>query len=155
MRRLLPLLALAALLAGCGGDSQPSKSAYVDGFRNAERQSLNAVNRFLIALGDTQLPQQAWLDQIHAGRRATGDFVDKLRALDPPKDVAKLHRQFVASERASLDGLDHLIAKLDAGKLSRAEFERRARQVLAFSGAEQTAVAKQMKAKGYDIFIRR
>jgi hypothetical protein len=79
----------------------------------------------------------------------------RLRLADdgPRRGILSWSLRGLRAERAELDGLDRLIAKLEAGKLTRREFERLAIADVRFTSADLGEAANTMKAKGYDIFV--
>ena len=93
--RLLPAaICAAALAAGCGGGSA-DENAYVQSVNGIQAQMNSSFLRLQERITPSSTPQQ---DQATLGGflRAAGTAVRRLEAVDPPEDVAALHRRLIA-----------------------------------------------------------
>ena len=122
MRRGLTAVALAALLAGCGGGGGDRLSAAQYRARAARicsdsRRQTNALGR-----PSTTREFQAFLVR---GIKVTERNLARFERLKPPEDLQAKHDGIVAGERRGLDQLRRLSAQLhgdsrDVGVLKRA-----------------------------------
>jgi hypothetical protein len=96
VRRLVPLLAAAALgvvAAGCGSDTKAAND-YVAAVNRAQNDFATTFNRLRSRVTSTSTAAQ---DQktLDGFRRAVDKVVGDLRAVKAPDDVEGLHRQLV------------------------------------------------------------
>jgi outer membrane PBP1 activator LpoA protein len=95
MRRALAVLAAAALLAGCGSsDGTKEANQYVDAVNAAQGRLTTALDRLSGEISTSTDPA-ADRRTLQAFDAAVGRAVATLRRIEPPGDVAPLHRKLV------------------------------------------------------------
>jgi hypothetical protein len=116
MRRLpLIALALAALLAGCGGDDGGDQLSTAD-YRAEAKQICTDADKQTDAVEEpTRATNAAIVDYfeklLEANQRATQRFED----LDPPEELQKAHDDALAANKAGAAEVEKLIGELEGG----------------------------------------
>jgi hypothetical protein len=110
MRRALTALALAALLAGCGGSGSGGRLSAKE-YRAQASRICNDSRRQTNALGRpaTTRQFQAFLTR---GIRVTERNLTRFERLKPPEDLQAKHDNIVAGERRGLSRLRRLSSQL-------------------------------------------
>jgi len=142
----VPLLAIAALVAGCGGEASTAKDAYERDFNAAREAFTERAKALEQPSGDA--PAEVRADAGEAAAAEIGRFVDDLEALEPPADVAKAHADLAAAfqetadltaeaAQATREGDDQALRKLARRLSDRSPVDQRAEdavQVLVEAG---------------------
>jgi len=92
--QLVALVAAGALLAGCGGEEGPDANAYVDAVNRAQTGFAQTVQRLSGRISSSSSPAQD-RRTLRSFNGAVSDVVGDLRQIEPPSDVASLHRRLV------------------------------------------------------------
>ena len=96
MRLHLPALAVtAALLAGCGGDDAEDANRYVAAVNRAQTGFAQTVERLSGRISSASSPSQD-RRTLRSFNGAVTAVVGDLREIEPPDDVAALHKRLVA-----------------------------------------------------------
>jgi hypothetical protein len=154
---LLALLALAALLAGCGDDEKasssatPTKSEYEERFKQIVAESENSKR--LSAPPDASYEEQA--DVLEEGLSRLREMTRELDDLEPPSDVRRAHDLYVSALGDVADDVGRVEATLRSGD------EAEVRQLVdagpgqAFARPETvrklTEAREEFDSKGYDL----
>jgi hypothetical protein len=114
VRRLLPLLAIAAVMAGCGNDTKQA-NAYVDAVNRAQNDFAATFDRLSTRITSTSTPEQ---DQrtLDGFKRAVDRTVTRLRAVEVPSKVKTLHGQLVGEISSYGVEIDRAKAAFAKGK---------------------------------------
>jgi hypothetical protein len=139
VRAAILALALAAVLAGCGGSTKAPASSYV--------QQVDAVaNGFSSVTNDLYTPTDASsaASELLTVRAALRKAATQLAAITPPPAVRADHEKLVRSLNELADGIGPLIARLKNGNFEGAPFSLRAAR-------DARAAIAAIDAAGYKI----
>ena len=143
LARTLPIVVVALLVSGCGGEGRLSKEEYA-----AKVRSIYAdVER---AFRSTNVPTNELAPRIEAAQEQLRDSADELDGVEPPEDVATEHSQLVDGMRGFADDLDRLRNAAESGD-QRTVDDFNARIAQNESVERIAEAAERMKFKGYDL----
>jgi hypothetical protein len=103
MRRLVVVVVVALVLAGCGGSSDPSERAFVDEANRICREGEAKVSEIVREAPRTGDPEEVAADTLRRASEAYEPLLARLRDLDAPDDLRDDWSQF-------LDGIDEAFA---------------------------------------------
>jgi hypothetical protein len=148
MRRLLVLVALAVLVAACGGSSRLSKAQYQEKIQrdgNAVRTVITAITK-----SGTSTSFNNFATKVDDAEAAVKKAADDLAAAKPPKDVEADNATVVTALRTIQTGLEKLKKAAGAGGSAAV-----AAAAAALESSPQLKAAEKalgdMKAKGYKV----
>ncbi len=147
LRVAVLVLAAAILVAGCGGDERLSRAEYQEGIQSIVRRSVTAMRLYNDLTGS--LPPRECATKARQFRGELDRIVDEVDELAPPKEVERLHENFVAAARESVGRVGELAGEVEAGKLGCPAFEQQAYRLPSNERAER--ILEQLERNGYVI----
>jgi hypothetical protein len=148
MRRLLFLVALAVLVAACGGSSRLSKAQY----QQKIQKDGNAVRTVIAAItkSGTSTSFSDFATKVDDAEAAVKKAADDLAAAKPPKDVEADNATVVTALRTIQTGLEKLKKAAGAGGSAAVVAAAAAIESSPQLKAAEKALG-DMKAKGYKV----
>jgi hypothetical protein len=151
-RRLLLVLAVAALLAGCGGGDSTSRSDYIraaDDVCTRANDESNALNRRFAELTRGVTDQREIMRKaapiLTAGHDFQRDYVAEFKALDAPEGDGETIDAIHAALEEQVAALGRLADAAGSGEAAR--FRTAQRQVT----AARTEARRRLKAYGFEV----
>lgn len=117
MRRHLPaatvvLLALAALVAGCGGDSKPSKKEYTAKLDKICKDTNEKVRKIKSPRTVKEIGRFA-----RDARPVLADSIEEAESLELPDEQGDAFKDYVSDSKKSVSELDDLEKAADSGSV--------------------------------------
>lgn len=91
----------------------------VEGVIRSTFRDISRITEPRARLTDQTLFLGIQVESIEKARRETREGVEKLRRLDPPDDLAPVHRELVRAYEAQVEALNEIIGAFDSGSVSR------------------------------------
>ena len=111
MRRLLPLVLAAAIVAGCGSDEPGAVDTTLTSYAGALTRATNEYRQTLLEI---QAPEGSDAGDVVGGAAVTmWSYIGVIASLEPPSEVDAAHRAYVAALEGSANYMNDAAAALE------------------------------------------
>jgi hypothetical protein len=115
---LLGLAVVVVLVAGCGGDSRLSKAEYEAAVLGIVRDVEPEASHLFFDIVANDYPREECATKTARFHEVLKKLVDRVEALRPPLEVARLQTRFLAAAQTSVDEVGEAASDIQRGLLS-------------------------------------